>query len=122
MRRRIITALSALALTAASAGLWAAPAGASAVYQGDDWATHSYDGTWFTYCDAEDDNHSVWVGYYYYVNSLSNYTTATPVTYGHCESESLNLGYLVDLRVVEDNPYSGTNFYGPWHGYPVVDN
>jgi hypothetical protein len=122
MRHRISTVLGVLALTAASAGLWAAPASAGNVYQGNDFASHAYDGAWFTYCDSEDDNHSVWVGYYYYNVTLSNYQTSPPVTYGNCGGVSLSQGYLIDLRVVEDNPYSSTNFYGPWHGEPVVDN
>ncbi|MGV9937514.1 hypothetical protein ACWDY4_44690 [Streptomyces olivaceoviridis] len=89
MRRMITTVLGALALTATSVGLWAAPASASDVYQGSDWATHAYDGTWFDYCDGEDDNHSVWGGYY--TTASSAYQTSSPVN-GYCGTEFVRPG------------------------------
>ncbi|GGQ06706.1 hypothetical protein GCM10010266_32790 [Streptomyces griseomycini] len=116
MRRTITAVLGTLAVSAASVGLWAVPASASDVHQGSDWATHAYDGTWFDYCDGEDDNHSVWGGYY--TTSSSAYQTSSPVN-GYCGTEFVD-GVLTNLRMVEDNPASSTNYYGAWHGYPVA--
>ncbi|MFI8185216.1 hypothetical protein ACIF70_32495 [Actinacidiphila glaucinigra] len=116
MRRTITTVLSALTMSAACITLGTAPASASDVYQGNDWATHAYDGTSFDYCDGEDDNHSVWGGYY--TTASSAYQTSSPVN-GYCNTEYVS-GVLSNLRMVEDNPSSSTNYYGAWHGYPVA--
>ncbi|MFJ9214319.1 hypothetical protein [Streptomyces sp. NPDC102264] len=118
MRRSLTTVLGALAISAASAGLWAAPASASNVNQGSDYASHSYDGTWFEYCDYEGDNHSVWVNFY---TDASTSMRSTPSVNGagNCNEVYLS-SVLTNLRVVEDNPSSSTNYYGAWHGYPVA--
>jgi hypothetical protein len=126
MRQWIIPALAAGVTGLAAAFFPAGPAQAHNVYQGDDYAVHSYDGSVFDICDAENDGHKVWAGYYY--NGSNAYQTAE-VIYGSdtsgidCTRYSFPSGYyLTNLRVVEDNPDSGTNYYGAWHGYPVAGN
>ncbi|OJF10516.1 hypothetical protein [Couchioplanes caeruleus] len=118
MRRNLKAGLGALVISAAFAGLWAAPASASNVNQGSNYAQHSYDGTYFEYCDYEDDNHSVWVNYYTDA-STSMRSTESVNGAGNCNAVFLS-SVLTNLRVVEDNPSSSTNYYGAWHGYPVA--
>ncbi|MFJ4499515.1 hypothetical protein [Streptomyces sp. NPDC088864] len=118
MRKTLTAVLGALTISAASAALWAAPASASDVSQGSDYASHSYDGRYFEYCDYEADNHSVWVNYY---TDASTAMKSSPTVNGagNCNAMYPN-GVLTNLRVVEDNPASSTNYYGSWHGYPVA--
>ncbi|MGW0791210.1 hypothetical protein ACWD04_23945 [Streptomyces sp. NPDC002911] len=117
MRSALKAVFGALAISVASAGLWAAPASASDVNQGSDYASHSYDGTYLEYCDYESDSHSVWVNYYTDA-STSMRSTASVNGAGNCNAVYLS-SVLTNLRVVEDNPSSSTNYYGSWHGYPV---
>ncbi|WFE43691.1 hypothetical protein [Verrucosispora sp. WMMD1129] len=122
MRRRIIALLAAIGI--GTAALLAAPTPASAhgVSQGNDYALHSYNGRVLTICDAENDGHRVWAGYY--TSASYSYQTA-PVIYGSntsgvdCTTYELS-HVLTNLRVVEDKPGSSSNYYGSWHGYPVA--
>jgi hypothetical protein len=124
MKTRIIAILGAVAASVAFVALPAGPASAHDVYQGNDAAFHSYDGLEFTICDGENDGHAVWAGYYR-VGSNSYYSA--PVLYPSNTSGVECTTYypasvLSNLRVVEDNPDSSTNYYGAWHGYPVAGN
>ncbi|MEV1015836.1 hypothetical protein AB0I95_22990 [Micromonospora sp. NPDC049751] len=120
MRRILKTGLGALAISAVFTGLWAAPASAHPVNQGSDEATHSYDGTFLEYCDYESDGHSVWVNYYTDA-STSMRSTASVNGFNQCGQYYFD-SVLTNLRVVEDNPASSTNYYGRWHDYPVAGN
>ncbi|WP_149100758.1 hypothetical protein [Actinoplanes teichomyceticus] len=72
----------------------------------------------FEYCDYEGDNHSVWVNYYTNA-STSMQSTESVNGVAKCNQYYLS-SVLTNLRVVEDNPSSSTNYYGAWHGYPVA--
>jgi hypothetical protein len=126
LKKTITTLAIAAGMIGATAIMPTGTANAFTVYQGDDYATHSSSGNAFTICDVEGDSHSVWAGYY--TTESSAYLTA-PVYYPpdpagtNCTPYRLSSPYLLsNLRVVEDNPNSSTNFYGPWHGYPVAGN
>lgn len=125
MRKRIISALAVSGIGALSALTLPTPAAAHSVSQGDDYAVHSYDATAFTVCDAENDSHKVWAGYY--DNTSNSYQTAD-VYYGSdtsgidCTAYDIYPAHLTNLRVVEDKPGSSDNYYGAWHGYPVAGN
>jgi hypothetical protein len=62
----------------------------------------------------------------YYREGSSYYQTASVIYDDDPNSTDCTewgvLGPIGDLRVVEDNPDSSTNYYGPWHGYPVYGN
>jgi hypothetical protein len=124
MRKWIIPALSAGAIGLFATLSMAGPAQAHRVYQGNDYATHSYDGTLLKICDAEDDGHKVWAGYY--DNGSNTYHTAVVIYYNDTDGldcTTWGLGgdrILTNLRAVEDNPNSSTNYYSPWHGWPVA--
>ncbi|MEU5096563.1 hypothetical protein [Streptomyces sp. NPDC020996] len=61
---------------------------------------------------------SVWGGYC--TTTSSAYQVSEPVN-GYCNTWSVD-GVLTNLRMVEDNPSSSTNYCGAWHGYPVAGN
>lgn len=126
MRSRILAILCTSIIAAAGMLSLSDPAQAFSVVQGLDYTSHSYDGKSFTVCDGEDDGHSVWAGLY--DSGSTSYQTA-PVLYPP-DPAGLNCTdydvfppyYLTNLRTVEDNPNSSTNYYSEWHGYPVVGN
>jgi hypothetical protein len=130
IRRRVIAFAASLSLSLGLTGVAAGPAeahdGSDGLFkQGSDYFIHSYDGTWFKICDAEDDGHAVWAGYY--INNASNpgYWTARVLYLGDpdgvdCTTWDVSPYVLTNIRVVEDNPDSSTNYYGPWHGWPVA--
>ncbi|MFF0741339.1 hypothetical protein ACFYVL_13160 [Streptomyces sp. NPDC004111] len=124
MRRKAMAALGALALGVSIVGLQAGPAAAKNVYQGSDYATHSYDGKSFWICDAENDSHKVWAGYY--VIGSNTYHTANVIYGSDTSGVDCTLygggGTLSNIRVVEDKPGSSDNYYGAYHGYPVAGN
>jgi hypothetical protein len=125
MRRRIIALAASLCLSLALIGVTGGMAGAHSgeFKQGADYFYHGYAGTWFDICDAEDDGHSVWAGYY--DNNSTVYHTAKVIYIGDpdgldCTRWDISPLVLTNIRVVEDNPNSSTNYYGPWHGWPVA--
>jgi hypothetical protein len=123
IRNRVLAGATAVGIGAIGVLMLPGSAQAFTVYQGDDFVSHSYDATFFTVCDAENDGHKVWAGFY--DNSSNAYQTAD-VYYGSdtsgtdCTSYDLYPYHLTNVRVVEDKPGSSTNYYGPWHGYPVA--
>jgi hypothetical protein len=127
-RNRIIATLAIAAVT--TLGL-AGPAQAHQVKQGgNDYAYHSVDGKQLTVCDVQNDDRAVWAGYY---TSASNRYRILKINYpappaGPIDCATVRVGtrldsiVLTNFRVVEDKPNSSTNYYSPWHGYPVRGN
>ncbi|MET8748229.1 hypothetical protein [Streptomyces sp. NPDC004728] len=122
MKRAQLLWLGALAAGLVVA-MTASPVNAAPAYQGDDFAIHSYDARTLTVCDVEKDGHSVWAGYY--IEGGSSYQTAS-VLYdddpNSTDCTEWGTFPIRDFRVVEDNPDSSSNYYGPYHGEPVYAN